>query len=58
MEKNKILIYGAAGYMGQLLLKLNQKTDNEIVLGSKNNLLLIILFVYFHWIMNRILLRI
>ncbi len=37
MKKNKVLIYGAAGYMGQLLLKINQKADYEIVLGSRNN---------------------
>ncbi len=37
MEKNKILIYGAAGYMGQLFLKTIQKENLAIVLGSRIN---------------------
>lgn len=37
MEKNKVLIYGAAGYMGLLFLKTVQKENLSIVLGSRNN---------------------
>lgn len=37
MKKNKILIYGAAGYMGQLFLKTIQKENLAIVLGSRIN---------------------
>lgn len=35
--KDKILIYGADGYMGKLLLKTIQNENLELILGSKNN---------------------
>ncbi|MGL4597980.1 MAG: saccharopine dehydrogenase family protein [Bacteroidia bacterium] len=37
MEKNKILIYGANGYVGQLLLQTIQDDSFEIVLGARQN---------------------
>jgi short subunit dehydrogenase-like uncharacterized protein len=36
MPKNKILIYGAAGYMGRLFLKYAKDKGFDIVLGSRN----------------------
>lgn len=38
MEKNKVLIYGASGYVAQLLLKLEGVRKFEIVLGSRSPL--------------------
>ncbi len=35
MEKNKILVYGAAGYMGQLFLKTIQNQNFDLVLGAR-----------------------
>ncbi len=37
MEKNKILVYGAGGFMGQLFLKTIQNQHFDIVLGSRNS---------------------
>jgi short subunit dehydrogenase-like uncharacterized protein len=37
MEKNKILVYGSAGYMGQLFLKTIQNENFEIVLGTRES---------------------
>jgi len=37
MEKNKILIYGAAGYMGRLLLKTAKNEHLDFVLGSRSS---------------------
>jgi short subunit dehydrogenase-like uncharacterized protein len=36
MQKDKILIYGAAGYMGQLFLKSVKDMGFDIVLGARN----------------------
>lgn len=35
MENNKILIYGAAGYMGQLFLKTIQNQSFDVILGAR-----------------------
>lgn len=37
MEKNKILVYGASGYMGQLFLKQLKNSDLDIVLAARND---------------------
>lgn len=37
MDKNKILIYGAAGFMGQLFLKTIHGEKLDIVLGARDN---------------------
>jgi short subunit dehydrogenase-like uncharacterized protein len=37
MAKNKILIYGAAGYMGQLFLKTIKNKGFDIVLGARTS---------------------
>ncbi len=37
MNKNKILIYGAAGYMGQLFVKNIEKENFDIVLAAREN---------------------
>lgn len=38
MNKNKILIYGASGYMGQLFLKTIQHQNFDVILGSRQAL--------------------
>jgi short subunit dehydrogenase-like uncharacterized protein len=37
MKKNKILVYGASGYMGQLFLKTLSNESFQIVLGARNS---------------------
>lgn len=37
MSKNKILIYGSAGYMGKLLTKYAQEHNLPIILGARQN---------------------
>lgn len=38
MEKNKVLVYGAAGYMGQLFLKQARHANFDLVLGSRSKI--------------------